>query len=107
MTSFLDSSGPKYTHLLSTLSRWDYDTSPVLPALNLKCPQLQGVVTPIDTVVTAATGVKKQSRGQRLFLATVKWSRTIFKLGKVVKMQFWMVQFLWPLTSGTVNNQVL
>ena len=29
MTSFLDSSGPKYTHLLPTLSRWDYDTGPV------------------------------------------------------------------------------
>ena len=37
----------------------------------------QGVVTPIDAVVTAATGVKKRSRGQRVFLATVKRSRTI------------------------------
>ena len=66
----------------------------------------QGVVTPIDTVVTAATRVKKRSRGQRLFLATVKRSRTIFKLGKAVKMQFWMVNFLWPLTLGMVNDQV-
>ena len=32
----------------------------------------QGVVTPIDDVVTAATGIKKRSRGQRLFLAAVK-----------------------------------
>ena len=34
------------------------------------------------------------------------WSRTIFKLGKAVKMQFWMIKFLWPLTSGTINDQV-
>ena len=54
----------------------------------------QGVVTPIDDVVTAATRVKKRSRGQRLFLATVKRSRTVFKLSKVVKMQFWMVKLL-------------
>ena len=32
-------------------------------------------------IVTAATGVKKQSRGQGLFLVSVKRSRTIFKLG--------------------------
>ena len=42
---------------------------------------MQGVVIPIGAVVTAATGVKKQSRGQGLFLVSVKWSRTIFKLG--------------------------
>ena len=41
----------------------------------------QGVVIPIGTVVTAATGVKKWSRGQGLFLVSVKRSRTIFKLG--------------------------
>ena len=41
----------------------------------------QGVVIPIGAVVTAATGVKKWSRGQGLFLVSVKWSRTIFKLG--------------------------
>ena len=41
----------------------------------------QGVVIPIGAVVTAATGVKKQSRGQGLFLVSVKRSRTIFKLG--------------------------
>ena len=29
----------------------------------------------------AVTGVKKQSRGQGLFLVSVKRSRTIFKLG--------------------------
>ena len=61
----------------------------------------QGVVTPIaGAVVTAATGVKKRSRGQGLFLVSVKRSRTIFKLGNAVKM----VAFLWPLTSGTVNS---
>ena len=43
--------------------------------------QTQGVVIPIGAVVTAATGVKKQSRGQGLFLVSVKRSRTIFKLG--------------------------
>ena len=41
----------------------------------------QGVVIPIGAVVTAATGVKKRSRAQGLFLVSVKWSRTIFKLG--------------------------
>ena len=41
----------------------------------------QGVVIPIGAVVTAATGVKKRSRGQGLFLVSVKRSRTIFKLG--------------------------
>ena len=61
---------------------------------------IQGVVTPIGAVVTAATGVKKRSRGQGLFLVSVKRSRTIFKLGNAVKM----VAFLWPLTSGTVNS---
>ena len=35
----------------------------------------------IGAVVTAATGVKKRSRGQGLFLVSVKRSRTIFKLG--------------------------
>ena len=38
------------------------------------------MVIPIGAVVTAAIGVKKQSRGQGLFLVSVKWSRTIFKL---------------------------
>ena len=61
---------------------------------------LQGVVTPIGAVVTAATGVKKWSRGQGMFLVSVKRSRTIFKLGNAVKM----VAFLWPLASGTVNS---
>ena len=41
----------------------------------------QGVVIPKGVVVTAATGVKKQSRSQGLFLVSVKRSRTIFKLG--------------------------
>ena len=60
----------------------------------------QRVVTPIGTIVTAATGVKG----------------TVFGVGQAVndnfqtrryavKMQFQMVSFLWPLTSGTVNNQ--
>ena len=61
---------------------------------------IQGVVTPIGAVVTAATGVKKRSRGQGLFSVSVKRSRTIFKLSNAVKM----VAFLWPLTSGTVNS---
>ena len=39
------------------------------------------MVIPIGAVVTAATGVKKRSRGQGLFSVSVKWSRTIFKLG--------------------------
>ena len=47
---------------------------------------IQGVVTPIGPVVTAATGVKKRSRGQGLFLVSVKRSGTIFKLGRAVKM---------------------
>ena len=38
------------------------------------------MVIPIGAVVTAATGVKKRSRGQGLFLVSVKRSRTIFKL---------------------------
>ena len=38
------------------------------------------MVIPIGAVVTAATGAKKQSRGQRLFLVSVKRSRSIFKL---------------------------
>ena len=42
--------------------------------------QTQGVVILIGTVVPAATGVKKRSRGQGLFLVSVKQSRTIFKL---------------------------
>ena len=58
------------------------------------------MVTPIGAVVTAATGVKKRSRGQGPFLVSVKRSRTIFKLDNAVKM----VAFLWPLTSGTVNS---
>ena len=58
------------------------------------------MVTPIGAVVTAATGVKKRSRGQGPFLVSVKRSRTIFKLSNAVKM----VAFLWPLTSGTVNS---
>ena len=41
----------------------------------------QEVVIPIGAVVMAATGVKKRSRGQGLFLVSVKRSRTIFKLG--------------------------
>ena len=39
------------------------------------------MVIPIGAIVTAATGVKKRSRGQGLFLVSVKRSRTIFKLG--------------------------
>ena len=36
------------------------------------------MVTPIGTVVTAKTGVKKWSTGQGVFLPLVKRSRTIF-----------------------------
>ena len=57
---------------------------------------LQGVVTPIAAVVTAATRVKKRSRAVFGVGQAVK---AIFKLSNAVKMQFWMV------TSGTVNNQ--
>ena len=39
------------------------------------------MVIPIGAIVTAATGVKKRSRGQGLFLVSVKRSRIIFKLG--------------------------
>ena len=39
----------------------------------------QGVVIPIGAVVTAATGVKKRSRDQGLFLVSVKQSRTILQ----------------------------
>ena len=39
------------------------------------------MVIPIGALVTAATGVKKRSRGQGLFLVSVKRSRTILKLG--------------------------
>ena len=72
---------------------------------------IQGVVTPIGTVVTAANSVKKwsrvssfpgpvrkigprneaRSRGQEMLSVLVKWSRRIFKLSGVVKMQFRMV----------------
>ena len=38
------------------------------------------------SLVTAATGVKKHSIGQGMF--SVKPSRTIFRLGETVKMQF-------------------
>ena len=38
----------------------------------------QGVVTPIGTVVTAKTGVKKWSKGQRMFPVSVKQSRQNF-----------------------------
>ena len=41
----------------------------------------QRVVISIGAVVTAATGVKKRSRGQGLFSVSVKQSWTIFKLG--------------------------
>ena len=61
----------------------------------------QRVVTPIGSIVTAAISVKE----------------TVFGVGQAfndnfqtrcyaVKMQFQMVSLLWPLTSGTVNNQV-
>ena len=43
-------------------------------SLNVVC--MQGVVTPIRTVVTAKTGVKKWSTGQGVFLPLVKGPRT-------------------------------
>ena len=66
----------------------------------------QGVVTPIGTIVTAVTGFKKQSRGQEMFSVSVKWSRVIFILSKVAKIQFWTVKISWPLASETMTNQV-
>jgi len=66
----------------------------------------QGVVTPIATIITAATRVKKWSRGQWMFSGSVKCPRTIFKLGKVVKMQFRMIKVSWSLASGTIINQI-
>ena len=39
------------------------------------------MIIPICAVVTAVTGVKKRSRGQGLFLVSVKQSRTNFKVG--------------------------
>ena len=47
---------------------------------------LQGVVIPIGAVVTAATGVKKRSRGQGLFLVSVKRSRIFSNLVTAVKI---------------------
>ena len=41
-------------------------------------PNLLQGVTPVGTVVTAKTGVKKWSTGQGVFLPLVKQSRTIF-----------------------------
>ena len=61
---------PLLASVVSTfcLYNWVWDTT-------------QGVVISIVAVVTAATGVKKGSRGQGLFLVLVKQSRAIFKLG--------------------------
>ena len=44
----------------------------------------QGVVIPIGAIVTAATGVKKQSRGQE----AVKGSRAVFGVSQAVKDNF-------------------
>ena len=74
------------------------------------CDRGQEAVKGSRAVFGVGQGVKGcfwcRSRGQGLFLVSVKRSRTIFKLGKAVKMQFRMVKFLWPSTSSTVNDQV-
>ena len=57
---------------------------------------VQGVVTPIGTVGTAKTGVKKWLTGQGVFLSLVKQSRTIFVTGycsQTVKSLFADVYF--------------
>ena len=74
----------------------------------------QGVVIPIGAVVTAATGVKKRSRGQGLFLVSVKRSRTIFKLGNsgqdinVLRMRIAhsVVKCVWSNSQGPICGAV-
>ena len=56
----------------------------------------QGVITPIGTVFTAKTGVKKWSTSQGVFLSLVKQSKTIFVTGycsQTVKSLFADVNF--------------
>ena len=74
----------------------------------------QGVVIPIGAVVTAATGVKKRSRGQGLFLVSVKRSRTIFKLGNSsqdinvlrVRIAHSVVKCVWSNGQGPICSAV-
>ena len=72
--------------------------------------KLQGVVIPIGAVVTAVTGVKKRSRGQGLFLVSVKRSKTIFKLGNSgqdinvlhVRIAHSVVKCVWSNGQGPI-----
>ena len=74
----------------------------------------QGVVIPIGAVVTAATRVKKQSRGQGLFLVSVKRSRTIFKLSNSgqdvydlrVRIAHSVVKCVWSNGQGPICGVV-
>ena len=52
-----------------------------------------GVVTPIGAIVTADLG-QEAVNWSRAVLVSDKQSRTLFKLGKAVKIQFRMVTFL-------------
>ena len=72
------------------------------------------MVIPIGAVVTAATGVKKQSRGQGLFLMLVKRSRTFFKLSNSgqdvydlhVRIAHSVVKCVWSNGQGPICSAV-
>ena len=72
------------------------------------------MVIPIGAVVTAATGVKKQSRGQGLFLVSVKWSRTVLKLSNssqdvydlCVRIAHSVVKCVWSNGQGPICGAV-
>ena len=67
--------GPQLTATISEATFFSFSRTAcnVGRAVNVS---VQGVVIPIGAVVTVATGVKKWSRGQGLFLVSVKRSRT-------------------------------
>ena len=75
---------------------------------------MQGVIIPIGAVVTVATGVKKRSRGQGLFLVSVKRSRTVFKLGNsgqdinvlCVRIAHSVVTCVWSNGQGPICGAV-
>ena len=62
---------------------------------------------PIGAVVTAATRVKKQSRGQGLFLVSVKRSRTIFKLGNSGQDVYVLHAFILHIVYSSVCGQTV
>ena len=72
------------------------------------------MVISIGAIVTAATGVKKRSRGQELFLVSAKQSRTIFKLGNSgqdvydlrVRIAHSVVKCVWSSGQGPVCGAV-